>query len=76
MKHVFATYFRVLRKMPDTTLVSPVLAGLSKFAHLINIDFFDDLINSFEGLIENKVITSLCFISKFHNFSVSKLPIH
>lgn len=55
MKHVFATYFRVLRKMPDTALVSPVLAGLSKFAHLINVDFFDDLVNSFEDLIEKKV---------------------
>jgi nucleolar complex protein 3 len=55
MKHVFAVYFRVLRKMPDTQLISPVLAGLSKFAHLINIDFFDDLIGSFEDLIEKKV---------------------
>jgi nucleolar complex protein 3 len=55
MKHVFATYFRVLRKMSDTVLISPVLAGLSKFAHLINVDFFDDLINSFEDLIEKKV---------------------
>ncbi|KAI6189712.1 NOC3-like protein [Aphelenchoides bicaudatus] len=54
MKHVFATYFRILRKMSDTTLISPVLSGLSKFAHLINIDFFDDLVNSFEDLIEKK----------------------
>jgi len=54
MKHVFATYFRVLRKMPGSALISPTLAGLSRFAHLINIDFFDDLIRAFEELIERK----------------------
>ncbi|KAI6200008.1 NOC3-like protein [Aphelenchoides besseyi] len=54
MRHVFATYFRVLRKMPDTSLISPVLSGLSKFAHLINVDFFDDLIGAFEELMAKK----------------------
>ncbi|KAI6236825.1 NOC3-like protein [Aphelenchoides besseyi] len=54
MRHVFATYFRVLRKMPDTSLISPVLTGLSKFAHLINVDFFDDLIGAFEELMAKK----------------------
>ncbi|KAI6239224.1 NOC3-like protein [Aphelenchoides fujianensis] len=54
MRHIFATYFRILRKMPDTALISPVLAGLSKFAHLINVDFFDDLIASFEELMAKK----------------------
>lgn len=55
MKYVFATYFRILRKMADTALISPVLAGLSKFAHLINVNFFDDLIISLENLIDQKV---------------------
>uniref|UniRef100_A0AC34QBD5 CCAAT-binding factor domain-containing protein n=1 Tax=Panagrolaimus sp. JU765 TaxID=591449 RepID=A0AC34QBD5_9BILA len=52
MKHVFLIYFRVIRRMATTKLLGPVLAGLSKFAHLINIEFFDDLIESLEGLLD------------------------
>jgi nucleolar complex protein 3 len=52
MKHVFATYFRVMKRMPTTKLLEPVLAGLSKFAHLINVEFFDDLIFCLEEIVE------------------------
>ena len=52
MKHVFATYFRVMKRMPTTKLLEPVLAGLSKCAHLINIEFFDDLILRLEEIVE------------------------
>jgi hypothetical protein len=31
-----------MKRMPTTKLLEPVLAGLSKFAHLINIEFLDD----------------------------------
>ncbi|KAJ1343936.1 hypothetical protein BSLG_001486 [Batrachochytrium salamandrivorans] len=43
LKHVFA-YFRILKEAPESPLVLPALEGLGKFSHLINIDFFNDLV--------------------------------
>ncbi|KAG1650835.1 Nucleolar complex protein 3 [Nymphon striatum] len=40
----FLCYFRILKLVSTSTLLASVLEGLAKFAHLINIDFFDDLI--------------------------------
>ncbi|CAD5231026.1 unnamed protein product [Bursaphelenchus xylophilus] len=59
MKHLFLLYFRVLKRMPEPRLISPVLAGLSKFAHLINIDFFDDLITTLEDLIGKEHLSTM-----------------
>ncbi|KAF9109861.1 hypothetical protein BGX27_007109 [Mortierella sp. AM989] len=44
LKLVFVTYFRILKHAPGSTLLPAVLEGLAKFAHLINVDFFTDLI--------------------------------
>ena len=43
LKIVFVTYFRILRTQ-STALMGPVLEGLAKYAHLINQDFFGDLL--------------------------------
>uniref|UniRef100_A0A7E4ZX66 NOC3-like protein n=1 Tax=Panagrellus redivivus TaxID=6233 RepID=A0A7E4ZX66_PANRE len=51
MKHVFATYFRVLKRMPTTALLGPVLRGLAKYAHLLNVEFFDDLVATLEEVV-------------------------
>ena len=46
LKHVFTTYFRILKKAGrESPLMSTVLEGLSSFAHLINIEFFTDLLS-------------------------------
>ncbi|KAH7722396.1 Protein C37H5.5 [Aphelenchoides avenae] len=58
MKHVFATYFRVIRRMPNTALLEPVLEGLSKFAHLINVEFFDDLVSALEEIVDQKHLST------------------
>ena len=55
MKQLFMTYFRLLKRMPTTALLPPVLEGLAKFAHLINVDFFEDLITTLGELVEQKV---------------------
>lgn len=55
MNHVFVTYFRIIKRMPTTKLLSPVLEGLSKFAHLINIEFFNDIVFALESLVEQQV---------------------
>ncbi|KAK2118912.1 Nucleolar complex protein 3 [Saguinus oedipus] len=41
---VFVTYFRILKKAQRSPLLPAVLEGLAKFAHLINVEFFDDLL--------------------------------
>jgi nucleolar complex protein 3 len=56
MKHVFLTYFRVLKRMPSSALLAPVLEGLNKFVHLISVEFFDDLILLMGRLIEQTVL--------------------
>ncbi|XP_064473289.1 nucleolar complex protein 3 homolog [Ornithodoros turicata] len=50
LKQVFWTYFHVL-KAGHVDLLGPVLEGLARFAHMINLEFFDDLVNVLHGLI-------------------------
>jgi nucleolar complex protein 3 len=51
LKLVFATYFRILRaRTPQLT--GAVLEGLAKYAHLINQDFFSDILEALKELIE------------------------
>ncbi|OWF43118.1 nucleolar complex protein 3 homolog [Mizuhopecten yessoensis] len=50
---VFLTYFRILKGGVSSELLSAVLEGLAKFAHLINVDFFDDLFKVFDDLISS-----------------------
>ena len=52
LKLVFATYFRVLKlRLPH--LMGAVLEGLAKYAHLINQDFFGDLLEALKDLIRH-----------------------
>lgn len=63
LSHIFFVYFRLLKdiieleesdKRNDTKMnqcLTPVLEGLSKFCHLINIDFYNDLIGLLHKLI-------------------------
>lgn len=50
LKLVFVTYFRIL-KARSPTLMGAVLEGLAKYAHLINQDFFGDLLEALKDLI-------------------------
>jgi nucleolar complex protein 3 len=50
LKMVFVTYFRILKaRIPR--LMGAVLEGLAKYAHLINQDFFGDLLEALKDLI-------------------------
>lgn len=50
LKLVFATYFRILKaRLPH--LMGAVLEGLAKYAHLINQDFFGDILEALKDLI-------------------------
>lgn len=58
IQHVFATYIRILKKSPKSELLSSVLEGLAKFAHFINIDYFDDLFSILNQLIASVELTT------------------
>jgi nucleolar complex protein 3 len=52
LKMVFATYFRILKeRVPH--LMGAVLEGLAKYSHLINQDFFGDLLEALKDLIRD-----------------------
>jgi len=50
-KLVFTIYFRILKSFPKSKLMGAVLEGLSRFAHIINIEFFSDLVSVFQDLL-------------------------
>lgn len=52
LKLVFATYFRIL-KLRTPHLMGAVLEGLAKYSHLINQDFFGDLLEALKDLIQD-----------------------
>ncbi|KAI0840465.1 nucleolar complex-associated protein 3 [Hypoxylon sp. FL0890] len=52
LKLVFGTYFRIL-KLRVPHLMGAVLEGLSRYSHLINQDFFGDLLEALKDLIRH-----------------------
>lgn len=52
LKLVFVTYFRIL-KARTPSLMGAVLEGLAKYAHLINQEFFGDLLEALKDLISD-----------------------
>ncbi|XP_059181196.1 nucleolar complex protein 3 homolog [Centropristis striata] len=50
---VFLIYFRILKKAQKSVLIPAVLEGLANFSHLINLEFFDDLLNVLQNLIQS-----------------------
>ncbi|XP_042623126.1 nucleolar complex protein 3 homolog [Cyprinus carpio] len=54
---VFLIYFRILKKAQKPILLPSVLEGLAKFAHLINLEFLDDLLVVLYGLITSGDLT-------------------
>ncbi|KAL9583088.1 MAG: hypothetical protein Q9203_005229, partial [Teloschistes exilis] len=56
LKFVFVAYFRIL-KARTPNLTGAVLEGLAKFAHLINQDFFGDLLEALKDIISSTMST-------------------
>ncbi|KAI8626850.1 CBF/Mak21 family-domain-containing protein [Xylariaceae sp. FL1651] len=52
LRAVFGTYFRIL-KLRTPHLMGAVLEGLAKYSHLINQDFFGDLLEALKDLIRH-----------------------
>ncbi|KAJ5071850.1 nucleolar complex protein [Anaeramoeba ignava] len=53
---IFITYFRVLKRAKHSVLMPFVLEGLSKFSHLINLNFFGDIISTLKETVKYKNI--------------------
>jgi nucleolar complex protein 3 len=55
LKLVFVLYFTILKNPHPTPLLPTVLQGISKYAHLVNVDFFEDLLKALKGLISQRL---------------------
>lgn len=72
LKLVFTTYFRILKE-GNRTIMGAALEGLAKFAHLINVDFFGDLLEVLKELMQDQASqytlstreTLLCIVTAF-----------
>lgn len=64
---IFGLYIHVLKRQPNKRLIGVVLEGLAKFAHLINIEFFVDLLNVLGALMDEG---SLKFRESLHCIQV------
>ncbi|GLB34987.1 putative nucleolar complex-associated protein 3 [Lyophyllum shimeji] len=54
LKLLFVLYFRIIKNPRPTPLLPAALHGISKFAHLVNIDFFKDLMEVLKELISRE----------------------
>ncbi|KAK0159396.1 hypothetical protein PV328_010275 [Microctonus aethiopoides] len=50
---VFTIYFRILKEAPNSKVLSCCLEGLAKFAHCINLEFYQDLVQVINRLMED-----------------------
>ncbi|KAL8690753.1 MAG: hypothetical protein Q9218_003874 [Villophora microphyllina] len=66
LKLVFVTYFRIL-KARNPNLTGAVLEGLAKYAHLINQDFFGDLLEALKDIISTSDAPSESNDEEIHN---------
>ncbi|KAJ7219237.1 nucleolar complex-associated protein-domain-containing protein [Mycena pura] len=55
LKLLFVLYFRIIKNPRPTPLLPTALQGISKYAHLVNIDFFKDLLKVLKELIAREV---------------------
>ncbi|KAH9951376.1 nucleolar complex-associated protein 3 [Amylocystis lapponica] len=51
LKLLFVLYFRVLKNPAPTVLLPAALRGIARFAHLVNIDFFKDLMQVLKDIM-------------------------
>lgn len=64
LNKVFWIFFHVLKDGEKLSLLTPALEGLSKFAYLINLEFFDDLNNVLCSLMESGKLSD---VDKLHS---------
>ncbi|TRM57583.1 nucleolar complex-associated protein-domain-containing protein [Schizophyllum amplum] len=58
LKLIFVLYFRILKQPTFTPLLPAALRGIARFAHLVNIDFFRDLMAVLRELVDRRASDS------------------
>ncbi|RXG60650.1 Nucleolar complex protein 3-like protein [Armadillidium vulgare] len=56
IEKLFGLYINVLKNRPYSKLMSLVLEGLAKFAHLVNMEFFSDLLELMNKFLEEGML--------------------
>ncbi|XP_026462817.1 nucleolar complex protein 3 homolog [Ctenocephalides felis] len=51
-KVLFTIYFRILKRAPNSKVLSVALEGLSKFSHVINLELYSDLVDVLNSLMQ------------------------
>ncbi|KAG8688780.1 hypothetical protein FRC08_011261 [Ceratobasidium sp. 394] len=52
LKLLFVLYFRILKHPKPTPLLPAALEGIARYAHMVNVDFFKDLLQVLKELVE------------------------
>ncbi|CAH2244120.1 jg1840, partial [Pararge aegeria aegeria] len=55
-KTVFHIYFRLLKTAPRSGLLAAALDGLAKFTHVINLEYYSDLVAILSRLLKDELI--------------------
>ncbi|XP_055947191.1 nucleolar complex protein 3 homolog [Argiope bruennichi] len=63
LNKIFWVFFHILKDGEKVSLIGPALEGLSKFAYLINLEFFDDLNAVVCGMMESGKLSD---VDKLH----------
>ncbi|GFY57764.1 nucleolar complex protein 3 homolog [Trichonephila inaurata madagascariensis] len=63
LNKIFWVFFHILKDGNKLSLISPALEGLSKFAYLINLEFFDDLNDVLCSMMEKDILSD---VDKLH----------
>lgn len=50
---MFGTYFRILKRAPQSPLLPVVLTGIAKYTNQINVDFMGDIVRAIEAIMHN-----------------------
>uniref|UniRef100_A0A915ET80 NOC3-like protein n=1 Tax=Echinococcus canadensis TaxID=519352 RepID=A0A915ET80_9CEST len=53
LKEILFVYFKVLKTTKDSNLLSAVLAGLSTYAHVINVEYVENLLQLMSNFVSN-----------------------
>ncbi|KAH8829176.1 nucleolar complex-associated protein-domain-containing protein [Flagelloscypha sp. PMI_526] len=56
LKLLFVLYFQILKNPKPTSLLPAALRGISKFSHMVNVDFFKDLLEVLKQLIRRETL--------------------
>jgi nucleolar complex protein 3 len=70
LKMVFVAYFRIL-KARSPKLMGAVLEGLARYAHLINQDFFGDILEALRDIIATAELTAAASVEEDEDASDS-----